>query len=291
MHTMKKIIFLILTLICLSSCDVDNEIPKNDGSKLVYSNLLTKKTKNDLKNIFKTSGLDHKKTDRFFKQVEFFNSSVNNDLLVKEDYVRADKIKDYDFYAIQDELYKSNPVFTGINCRITTFGLVSDKIEVKNTSNPNMSVVEIDNTSFANPPVPTLDKEEIEKFNKFYSAIPTENKDDLYYQANKIKDFWNNNGIKFHKNSYYEVISVFEFSNIDENKNELFVGHTGLLFSLEDGRSMLIEKLAFTAPYQVVIFENDNDLYDYLMDLYDYSNDEYPIKPIIFRDDNLFVKK
>lgn len=291
MFTMKKIIFLILTLFCLSSCDVDNEIPKNDGSKLVYSNLLTKKTKNDLKNIFKTSGLDHKKTDRFFKQVEFFNSSVNNNLLVKEDYVRADKIKDYDFYAIQDELYKSNPGFTGINCRITTFGLVSDKIEVKNTSNPNMSVVEIDNTSFTNPPVDTLDKEEIEKFNKFFSAIPTENKDDLDYQANKIKDFWENSGIKFHKNSNYEVISVFEFSNIDENKNELFVGHTGLLFSLEDGRSMLVEKLAFTAPYQVVIFENDNDLYDYLMDLYDYSNDEYPIKPIIFRDDNLFVKK
>lgn len=291
MFTMKKIIFLILTLICLSSCDVDYEIPKNDGSKLVYSNLLTKKTKNDLKNIFKTSGLDHKKIDRFFKQVEFFNSSVNNDLLVKDDYVKADKIKDYDFYAIQDELYKSNPGFTGINCRITTFGLVSDKIEVKNTSNPNMSVVEIDNTSFTNPPVPTLDKEEIEKFNKFYSAIPTENKDDLNYQANKIKDFWNNNGIKFHKDSNYEVISVFEFSNIDENKNELFVGHTGLLFSLEDGRSMLVEKLAFTAPYQVVIFENDNELYDYLMDLYDYSNDEYPIKPIIFRDDNLFVKK
>ena len=291
MFTMKKILFLILTLICLSSCDVDYEIPKNDGSKLVYSNLLTKKTKNDLKSIFKSSGLDHKKTDRFFKQVEFFNSSVNNGLLVKDDYVIADKIKDYDFYAIQDELYKLNPGFTGINCRITTFGLVSDKIEVKNTSNPNMSVVEIDNTSFTNPPVPTLDKEEIEKFNKFYSAIPTENKDNLDYQANKIKDFWNNNGIKFHKNSNYEVISVFEFSNIDENKNELFVGHTGLLFSLEDGRSMLIEKLAFTAPYQVVIFENDNDLYDYLMDLYDYSNDEYPIKPIIFRDDNLFVKK
>ena len=288
---MKKIIILILTLFCLSSCDVDNEIPNNDGSKLVYSNLLTKKTKEDLESIFKSSDLDHKKTDRFFKQVEFFNSSVNNNLLVKEDYAKGNKIKDYDVYAMQDELYKSNPDFTGINCRITTFGLVSDKIEVKNKSNPNMSVVEIDNTSFSNPPVPTLDKDEIDKFNKFYSAIPTENKDDLDYQANKIKDFWENSGIKFHKNSYYEVISVFEFSNIDENKNELFVGHTGLLFGLEDGRLMLVEKLAFTAPYQVVIFENDNNLNDYLMDLYDYSNDEYPIKPIIFRDDNLFVKK
>lgn len=265
-------------------------MPKNDGSKLVYNNLLTKKSRDDLKSIIKMSDLDHKKTDRFFKQVEFFNSSVKSDLLVKEDYVRADKVKDYDVYAIQDELYKLDPNFTGINCRITTFGLVSDKIEVKNKANPNMSVVEIDNTSFNNPPVDTLDKDEIEKFNKFYSAIPTENKNDVNYQVNKIVNFWKESGIKFHKNENYEVISLFEFSNIDENKNELFVGHTGLLFKLNDGRLMLVEKLAFTAPYQVVIFDDENNLYDYLMDIYDYSNDDYPIKPIIFRDEKVFVK-
>ncbi|WP_073997557.1 DUF4300 family protein [Anaerococcus urinomassiliensis] len=287
---MKKILILILSILCLSSCSENKEMPKNDGSKLVYNNLLTKKSRDDLKSIIKMSDLDHKKTDRFFKQVEFFNSRVKSDLLVKEDYVRADKVKDYDVYAIQDQLYKLDPNFTGINCRITTFGLVSDKIEVKNKANPNMSVVEIDNTSFNNPPVDTLDKDEIEKFNKFYSAIPTENKNDVNYQVNKIVNFWKESGIKFHKNDIYEVISVFEFSNIDENKNELFVGHTGLLFKLNDGRLMLVEKLAFTAPYQVVIFDDENNLYDYLMDLYDYSNDDYPIKPIIFRDEKVFVK-
>ena len=287
---MKKILILILSILCLCSCSENKEMPKNDGSKLVYNNLLTKKSRDDLKSIIKMSDLDHKKTDRFFKQVEFFNSRVKSDLLVKEDYVRADKVKYYDVYAIQDELYKLDPNFTGINCRITTFGLVSDKIEVKNKANPNMSVVEIDNTSFSNPPVPTLDKDEIDKFNKFYSAIPTENKNDVNYQVNKIVNFWKESGIKFHKNDIYEVISVFEFSNIDENKNELFVGHTGLLFKLNDGRLMLVEKLAFTAPYQVVIFDDENNLYDYLMDLYDYSNDDYPIKPIIFRDEKVFVK-
>ena len=100
--------------------------------------------------------LNKNNTERFFKQVNFFNKQVDKDLLVSKDYERADKIKDYDFYKIQEELYKKYPTFTGINCRITSFGLISDKINIKNTKNPNLSVVEIDNTSFEDNPVPTL---------------------------------------------------------------------------------------------------------------------------------------
>ena len=269
---MKKLWIIILSLFCLSSCGAKKEIPQNDGHKLVYNNLITKASKNDLKKVFKSSDLDSKKVDRFFKQVDFFNTYVDKDLLVKDDYVKADKIKDYDVYSMQDDLYKNHPDFTGTNCRITTFGLISDKITVENKSNPNMSVVEIDNTSFGN------------------ALVDTENKNDINYQIKNIQKFRKDNGIKFHENKDYEVISVYEFSNIDENKNELFVGHTGLLFTLSDGRLMLVEKLAFTAPYQVVVFENSDDLYDYLMDLYDFSNDQYPIKPIIFRDDKAFLK-
>lgn len=288
--SMRKAFLLILTILSLSSCGESKEIPKNDGAKILYNNLVTKKSKDDLRRVFASTDIDSQKVDRFFGQVDFFNKNVSKDLLVKEDYQRADKAKDYDVYAMQDQLYKKNPEFTGINCRITTFGLVSDKIDINVTSNPNMSVVEIDNTSFSNSKLDTLDDDEIKKFNKFYSAIPTENKNDQEYQIQKIKNFWKENGITFHENNSYKIISVFEFSNIDENNNELFVGHTGLLFTLDDGRLMLVEKLAFTAPYQVVIFENENNLYDYLMELYDFSNDEYPIKPIIFKNDKILIK-
>ena len=288
--SMRKAFLLILTILSLSSCGESKEIPKNDGAKILYNNLVTKKSKDDLRRVFASTDIDSQKVDRFFGQVDFFNKNVSKDLLVKEDYQRADKAKDYDVYAMQDQLYKKNPEFTGINCRITTFGLVSDKIDINVTSNPNMSVVEIDNTSFSNSKLDTLDDGEIKKFNKFYSAIPTENKNDQEYQIQKIKNFWKENGITFHENNSYKIISVFEFSNIDENNNELFVGHTGLLFTLDDGRLMLVEKLAFTAPYQVVIFENENNLYDYLMELYDFSNDEYPIKPIIFKNDKILIK-
>ena len=286
---MKKILAVILTLIWISACNktTNKAIENNDGKKIIYNNLQTKQSRNDLKNIMSNTDLNKNNTERFFKQVNFFNKQVDKDLLVSKDYERADKIKDYDFYKIQEELYKKYPTFTGINCRITSFGLISDKINIKNTKNPNLSVVEIDNTSFEDNPVPTLEKEEIAKFNKFYSAIPTENKNDRDFEIEKIKDFWKDNGITINTGKNYNLISVFVFSNLDENNNELFIGHTGLLFNMEDDRYMLVEKLAFTAPYQVVIFENKNDLYNYLMELYDFSNDEYPIKPIIFEDDKV----
>ncbi len=286
---MKKVFAILLMILFITGCNknTNTAIPQNDGKKLVYNNLLNKKSKEDLKSIMKASDLDSKNINRFFKQVDFFNKNVNKDLLIDRDYEKADKIKEYDVYAMQDELFKKHPEFTGTNWRITTFGLIGDKIIIENTKDPNLSVVEIDNTSFSSDLVPTLEKNEIEKFNKFYSAIPTENKNDQNFQIKKIKDFWKENGITFPNNKNYSVISVFVFSNIDENTNELFIGHTGVLFHMNDGRYMLVEKLAFTAPYQVVIFESKNDLYDYLMELYDSSNEEYPIKPIIFEDDKV----
>lgn len=289
---MRKIFAIILTLLSLSSCTNKDEssLPKNEGNKLVYTNLVTKKSKDDLKNIMLSADLDKSNINRFFKQVDFFNKQVNKNLLVNKDYEKSDKIKDYDFYAIQDELYKKYPSFTGVNCRITSFGLVSDKIKVANTKNPNLSVVEIDNSSFKDSPIPNLNKNEIERFNKFYSAIPTDNKNDADFQIKKIKDFWKKNGIEFPHSQDYSLISVFVFSNIDQDTNELFIGHTGLLFNTKDGRYILVEKLAFTAPYQAVIFNNKNDLYDYLIELYDFSNNQYPIKPLIFEDDKILEK-
>lgn len=74
---------------------------------------------------------------------------------------------------------------------------------------------------------------------------------------------------------------------MDENDNELFVGHTGLLFPIADGRLILVEKLAFTAPYQAVIFKDKQDFYDYLMKLYDFSSEAYPAKPLVFENNRL----
>lgn len=41
---MKKLLFVLLTLVSLSSCK-DQKIPKNDGYKYIYSNLTDEKSK------------------------------------------------------------------------------------------------------------------------------------------------------------------------------------------------------------------------------------------------------
>ncbi|MDU1829558.1 DUF4300 family protein [Anaerococcus sp.] len=282
----KKILILLLAILSLSACKNEN-IPQNKDYKYIFNNIVTDKSKDDIKNIMESSGISQKNIDRFFNQVDFFNANVDNSLLIEKDYKKVNKIPDYDVYTMQDELFKKYPEFAGINCRITTFGLVSDKINIKNIENPSLSAVEIDNSTFSNPPVSTLEKNEIDKFNKFYSAIKTKNTGDPNVHLEKIKSFWNENGITFSNNNKYSVISVYIFSELDENDNELFVGHTGILFPLEDSRIMLVEKLAFTSPYQAIIFKDRKDLYDYLMKLYDFSSESYPAKPLIFENNDL----
>ena len=279
----KKILILLLAILSLSACKNKN-IPQNGEYKYIFNNLVTK---DDVKNKMKSSGISQKNIDRFFKQVDFFNANVDNSLLIEKDYKKANEIPEYDIYTMQDDLFDNYPEFAGINCRITTFGLVSDMIKVENEDKINLSAVEIDNSSFKNPPVPTLKSDEINKFNKFYSAIKTSNTGDFKVHLEKIKDFWKENGISFPDSDKYSIISVYVFSSLDENDNELFVGHTGLLFPLKDGRIMLVEKLAFTSPYQAIIFKDRKDLYDYLMKLYDFSSESYPAKPLIFENNDL----
>lgn len=280
----NKIISLLLLVFILASCSRAKDT-LNSEDKYVISNLNSEKSQADIKDTLEDAGISKEKVDRFINQVNFFNQNVSRDLLIKDDYERRNEIREYDQYAMQDQLFAKYPEFAGINCRITSFGLISDKITVKETKNPNLSAIEIDNSSFINPPVETLNKDEIDGFNKFYSAIKSENKNDPKYQEQKIKDFWKENGIVFPESNKYSIISVYVFSNIDEDNNELFVGHTGILIKLKDSKLMLVEKLAFTSPYQAITFNSYQDLYEYLMKLYDFSNEQYPIKPLIFDND------
>ena len=151
----KKILILLLAILSLSACKNKN-IPQNGEYKYIFNNLVTDKSKDDVKNKMKSSGISQKNIDRFFKQVDFFNANVDNSLLIEKDYKKANEIPEYDIYTMQDDLFDNYPEFAGINCRITTFGLVSDMIKVENEDKINLSAVEIDNSSFKNPPVPTL---------------------------------------------------------------------------------------------------------------------------------------
>ena len=56
---MKKILAVILSLICISACNktTNKAIENNDGKKMVYNNLQTKQSRNDLKNIMSNTDI------------------------------------------------------------------------------------------------------------------------------------------------------------------------------------------------------------------------------------------
>ena len=280
---MKKIIILLIILLNLSSCTkntIPQEIPRSDSYKYVISNINDDQSRADIKDIMVKSGLSNENISRFFDQVEFFNQNIDENLLINESYLKDNKIPDYDVYAMQDQMFEKFPEFPGINCRITTFGLISNLVNIDETTDEN-EITTIDNASFTNPPVETLEAGEIGKFNSFYRPFKINNPGDLTKNKFEISEFLKYSlGDLASKN--FSLISVFVPTNAGPDSNELFVGHTGLLFNLPDGRLMLVEKLAFTAPYQAISFKTRDDLRDYLMELYDSSTSDYPIKPIIF---------
>lgn len=288
---MKKIIKILALLILLSSCSKGPvSFPENNKHMMVISNLNTDKTLDEITETMETSGLSNDKVKRFKKEVKFFNKNIDNNLLLRDDYKQTDEIIDYDVYAMQDTMFEKFPEFPGINCRITTFGLVSDLLTIDQAKSSSNDATLIDNQAFENPPTPTLTDAEVKDFNNFYSMINLDKDSSREEDQEKISTYLSKYFTKF-KEKAYSVISVYVYSDIDPDVKEAFVGHTGLLLELEDNRIMLVEKLAFTAPYQAIIFEDRDDLYDYLMQIYDTSTPEYPNKPLIFENYRPLIKK
>jgi|GEM_PF-6036351 prokaryotic membrane lipoprotein lipid attachment site len=62
----KKILILLLAILSLSACKNKN-IPQNGEYKYIFNNLVTDKSKDDVKNKMKSSGISQKNIDRFFK--------------------------------------------------------------------------------------------------------------------------------------------------------------------------------------------------------------------------------
>lgn len=282
---MKKIIKILTLLLLLSACSKGPvTFPENNKHKMLISNLNTGKALDEVTETMETSGLSNDKVKRFKKAVKFFNKNIDNSLLLNESYKQTDEIIDYDVYAMQESMFEEYPEFPGINCRITTFGLVSDLLTIDDAKSSINDATIIDNQAFKNPPTPTLSEAEVKDFNEFYSIISLDKNASREDDQKKIAHLLSKFFTKF-KEKPYSIISVYVYSDIDPEVKEAFVGHTGLLLELDDSRIMLVEKLAFTAPYQAVIFENRDDLYDYLMQMYDTSTPAYPNKPLIFENE------
>ncbi len=260
-----------MALFLLVSCKSETEsFDKNARfiDKIAYSNLVDEEIKEEVQKSLIEAGLDAENVYAFLNEVRAYNDTVGDVGLVKEGFNVSDNlIPMYDVEKIDEKWFAKNPEFIGYDCRMTAFLLADNMIEVKNPSSELSPKLFMDNDAIEFSNNPKFNEDSIKDFNTLFTGIPAELTKDVDKHIEEVKNYLAKSQIIFNNKKQASVISVYMHDDLD---NELFVGHTGILVPSVNGDYLLfVEKISFQEPYQVLKFNNRQELNDYLMNKYD----------------------
>ncbi len=252
-----------------------------------FSNLVDQGSQTMLSRALLEADIEQTNIDDVLKLVNNYNETVGDAGLVKENFMNSENFNpDYDIAKIDQNWATKNENFIGYNCRMTAFLLMHDLIEVAELNKDISPVLMMDNTAINDSKNTFFTPENTDKYNTFFAAIDTELVKDIDVHLEKIKAYWQKQGISF-KPAKATLISIWFHDELD---NVLFVGHTGVLVPLSDDSLLFFEKLTFSDPYQLIKFNNRIELNDYLMAKYDIAYDQPTAKPFIMENDQLLAE-
>jgi len=245
------------------------------------SNLVDSASQDLARSALEDAGLPKENIDRFFNLVTECNSAVPTDSLISSgfrDYGTQDPENDVEALTSAWQKHHGQR-YAGTNCRINTFTLAQSLFSVEDESNPDTSLLFIDEESFKNTPKEILTSAEHQRFDTFYGAIPTTKDQDTGQHIADIKVYAKDRGITF-EDTKARVISMFSHDTLTDPAT-LFVGHTGVAVPY-DGKLLFLEKIAFDMPYQAILVKDMQQLNDYLMQKYDDGPGLEYGRPVIF---------
>lgn len=294
-------IFIVGLSMLLSACNninsensnISNTIASNEGSvwegpvnkadiHLTYSNLADEGSRNRAKNALSSAGVKEEDINKFFEAVGEYNNAVGLGNLTDSMTSINEAFPNYDSDKLID-LWLDNGGFVGRNCRITSYSLMKDFINVGNPviGDTTMLFSDFEGIDAKN----IYNDAEVKDFKSIFSYIDVTKTMDVDIIAKEIKKDFENKQITFN-NDKMHMISVFMTLDDGTGKVQEFIGHTGVL--LNDGdKYLFIEKLAFQLPYQLVEFNNKQEVNNYLMGYYDNDTSGLIPKPVIFEDDHI----
>lgn len=295
---MKNILKILLTLtmaLLFVSCapktndtsneknkiDKQNETPNDkDDDTIMYTNLSSDETKDELKNALLDKGLNEGDVDSFMSNLDTYNECADTSELASGFNKYSDDVA---YNNSMDKFTEKNPDLLGINCRITTFSLMKNSMDVNKELEDKSSVLDFDKKAISDKSL--LSEDEMKKFITYYAPINV--KDEKANYEDLITKEFSERGIKFN-NDKIKVISVYLNSKDEIDGNILFVGHTGLMYE-NQGKYYFLEKLSFQEPYQLLKFNSKKEIYDYLMKKYNQDMGEGTHEAIITENDKVFT--
>ena len=252
-------------------------------TSLTYSNLLDQESQGQVRKAMELAGIPEKSLDLFFEELNYYNETMEGVSLI-EGFTSIEGLKpNYDIVAL-DELWNAkNPLLIGNNCRIITYGLMKDSMDIGKIDTSRSDWLVFDEMALEENPREIFTEEEMEEFRTLYSQVPTELTKDVKVHVENIKKDLKEKEIEFYNSDKRSIVSVY----FHDEEGYLFIGHMGLLIPNGEGEFLFIEKLSFLEPYQAIKFESKQDLNDYLMNRYDISWGQPTADPIIMENDKL----
>lgn len=264
-----------------SQVDKQNEAPNDkDDDTIMYTNLSSDETKDELKNALLDKGLNEGDVDSFMSNLDSYNESADTSELASSFTKYSDDVA---YNNSMDKFTEKNPDFLGINCRITTFSLMKNSMDVNKELEDKSSVLDFDKKAISDKDL--LNEVELKKFITYYAPINI--KDEKSNYEDLITKEFSERGIKFN-NDKVKVISVYLNSKDEIDGNILFIGHTGLMYE-NQGKYYFLEKLSFQEPYQLLRFNSKKEIYDYLMKKYNQDMGEGTHEAIVTENDKVFT--
>lgn len=264
-----------------SQVDKQNETPNDkDDDTIMYTNLSSDETKDELKNALLDKGLNEGDVDSFMSNLNTYNESADTSELASSFTKYSDDVA---YNNSMDKFTEKNPDFLGINCRITTFSLMKNSMDVNKELEDKSSVLDFDKKAISDKSL--LSEDEMKKFITYYAPINV--KDEKANYEDLITKEFSERGIKFN-NDKVKVVSVYLNSKDEIDGNILFIGHTGLMYE-NQGKFYFLEKLSFQEPYQLLRFNSKKEIYDYLMKKYNQDMGEGTHEAIITENDKIFT--
>lgn len=264
-----------------SQVDKQNETPNDkDDDTIMYTNLSSDETKDELKNALLDKGLNEGDVDSFTSNLNTYNESADTSELASSFTKYSDNVA---YNNSMDKFTEKNPDFLGINCRITTFSLMKNSMDVNKELEDKSSVLDFDKKAISDKSL--LSEDDMKKFITYYAPINV--KDEKANYEDLITKEFSERGIKFN-NDNIKVVSVYLNSKDEIDGNILFIGHTGLMYE-NQGKYYFLEKLSFQEPYQLLRFNSKKEIYDYLMKKYNQDMGEGTHEAIITENDKVFT--
>lgn len=288
-RSMKKTAGLIALcmILVLTGCKITNDTDEQPYIEQInYSNLMDTSVQKQLAEIMNSADISPMRQQVFFDHVNQFNNTVSSEGMAAGFEVKQVTEEKYDPYAMQEEWDAAYPDFMGYNCRITAFGLFGDHMTIAADAETREDMILMDMASLEEDSSAMQDDKDMDRFRVLYSTVPTDDTKDVSVHVENLRSDWQNRGIVFDNNPDVSLISVV-FHDAWDGQNQLFIGHTGVLFQVSETELYFVEKIAFQEPYQLTIFNNRTELNDYLMTKYDTGTGQPTAAPFIMENDEL----